>query len=66
MATLFWSLAALFVILLAILLAADYRASHAASWESIDRWLLAGSYAAPAALITLGAIIGVCLAWWVS
>jgi hypothetical protein len=66
MATLFWSLAALFVVLLALLLVADHRVANAGSWESIDRWLLAGSYAAPAAYITLGAIIGVCLAWWVS
>lgn len=66
MQILFWSLAALFVALLALLLVADHRVTNAASWESVDRWLLAGSYAAPAALITLGAETGVCLAWMVS
>lgn len=62
---LFYALVLLLAILLAVLWAADYRVTRAASWEAIDRWLLAGSYAAPAALVNLGAVIGVGLAWWV-
>lgn len=63
---LFYALALLLAALLALLWAADYRVAHAANWESIDRWLLVGSYAAPAALITAGAAIGAGLAWMVS
>lgn len=66
-------MAALFVILLALLITsvivlviADRRVTRAGSWESIDRWLVAGSYAAPAVFMLSGAVVGVGLAWWVS
>lgn len=65
-AQLFWLLTLLLAVLLVIRLAADYRVTRAASWEDVDRWLLAGSYAAPAAFIACGAVVGAGLAWWVS
>lgn len=63
---LFYALLLLLAALLAALWAADYRVTHAANWESIDRWLLIGSYAAPAAFITFGATVGAGLAWWIA
>lgn len=65
MTALFWSLVLLLAALLALLAAADHRVTRATSWESVDRWLLAGSYAAPGAFVTAGAVIGVALAWCV-
>lgn len=63
---LFWSLVLLLVILLAVLLAADHRVTcTATTLEEIDGWLLVGSYAVPASLLTVGAVVGVGLAWWV-
>lgn len=64
-ATLFLFLLVLLIALLVLLAAADHRVTRATNWESVDRWLLAGSYAAPGAVVTAGAVIGVALAWCV-
>lgn len=60
---LFLVLAALLVACLVVLFLADRRVARADSWESVDRWLLAGSYAAPGAILTAGAVIGCGLTW---
>lgn len=64
---------ALFAVLLTLLVAcvillaiADRRVAHADSWESIDNWLVVGSYAAPAVFVLGGALVGAGLAWGVS
>lgn len=66
MATLFAVLLTLLVACVILLAVADRRVARASSWESIDRWLLAGSYAAPAVFVLAGALVGVGLAWCVS
>lgn len=47
-----------------VLVLIDRRVARADSWESVDRWLLVGSYASPAALFAFGATISAGLAWW--
>lgn len=66
MATLFWCLVLLCAACVAVMMAADYRAARATSWDTIDHWLVAGSWAASAGVLTFGAAIGAGLAWVVS
>lgn len=66
MATLFWLMVLLCAACVGVMMAADYRVAHAAGWDAIERWLVAGSYAAPAGMLSFGAAIGVGLAWWIS
>lgn len=64
--TLFFVLLTLLIICVVLLILADRCVTHAASWESVDRWLVVGSYAAPAAFVLGGALAGAGLAWGVS
>ena len=66
MAALFWLLVLLCAACIGVMAAADYRVARATNWDAIDRWLLAGTYAAPAGVLTFGAAIGVGLAWGIS
>lgn len=66
LSTLVLLLAALLAVLIAALSVADYRVAHADSWRSVDRWLLVGSYAVPAAVFIAGALAGAGLAWWIA
>lgn len=66
LSTLVLLLAALLAVLIAALSVADYKVAHAGGADSIDRWLLVGSYAAPSAIFVAGALVGAGLAWWVS
>lgn len=66
MLTLFAVLLTLLVACVILLVIADRRVTHAASWESVDRWLVVGSYAAPGVFVLGGALVGAGLAWGVS